>query len=310
MSAARRQTFGFIGVTASQSSINRVFPRWAEVLNLGDVAFDPIDLAPGSSRDTYRETLRRIVDDPSYRGALVTTHKVNLLHAAEDMLDTLDGDARLLGEISCLKVRDGRLHGSAKDVITSGRSIADFVPPGHFDSGAQVLCLGAGGAGLAIAVHLLDRHPACGTPEKVILVNRSSARLQECAQVLDRVGVLDRVELVQNQDPAHNDELCAALPAGSLLINATGMGKDRPGSPITDDVRLPQGGLVWELNYRGELEFLHQARRQAEARDLVVEDGWRYFVHGWSEVVSEVFDVTLDEGVLGRLAAEAETVRT
>ena len=39
---------------------------------------------------------------------------------------------------------------------------------------------------------------------------------------------------------------------------------------------------------------------------LHVEDGWRYFVHGWTQVVAEVFDVpmppdTVDE--LGRIAA-------
>jgi shikimate 5-dehydrogenase len=63
---------------------------------------------------------------------------------------------------------------------------------------------------------------------------------------------------------------------------------------------------VWEFNYRGSLEFLQQARRQQIARGLHIEDGWRYFVHGWSQAVAEVFDVpmppeTVDE--LGQIAA-------
>lgn len=87
------------------------------------------------------------------------------------------------------------------------------------------------------------------------------------------------------------------------------MGKDRPGSPLTDDVRFPEGALVWELNYRGELDFLHQAEAKATEAGLVVEDGWRYFVHGWSAVVAEVFDVPLTPDTVDLLETEAEAAR-
>ena len=60
-----------------------------------------------------------------------------------------------------------------------------------------------------------------------------------------------------------NDDLLAALPAGSLVVNATGLGKDRPGSPLTGEVRSRWKGIAWEFNYRGELEFLHQAGRSS-----------------------------------------------
>ena len=54
-----------------------------------------------------------------------------------------------------------------------------------------------------------------------------------------------------------------ALPPRSLVVNATGMGKDRPGSPLRAGAAFPERSAVWELNYRGELEFLRQARAQA-----------------------------------------------
>ena len=65
--------------------------------------------------------------------------------------------------------------------------------------------------------------------------------------------------------------------------------------------------MVWEFNYRGPLDFWHQALAQQEECSLHVEDGWRYFVHGWTQAVAEVFDVpmppaTVDE--LGRIASE------
>lgn len=303
--------FGFVGVTASQSSINQVFPRWADVLELGEVTFDPIDLEVGIDPSAYRTVVERMKNDPRYRGALVTTHKVRLLDACRDLFDELDPHAQLLGEVSCISKRDGRLWGHAKDPITAGQSLEDFVPEGHFDrTNAHVLCLGAGGAGLAIAVHLLSGDAPAGRPERVVLVNRSPERLEECRRVLTEIGVMDAVELVANEDPAHNDRACTELPNGSLVINATGMGKDRPGSPLTDEAVFPREGLAWELNYRGELEFLHQARRQEQDRSLIVEDGWRYFVYGWSAVVAEAFHLDLDAETLDELSEQAAMVRT
>jgi shikimate 5-dehydrogenase len=117
-----------------------------------------------------------------------------------------------------------------------------------------------------------------------------------------RLGSDVEVEYVHNADPIVNDELMGTLPAGSLVVNGTGMGKDSPGSPVTDDGAFPERGLVWELNYRGELDFLHQARRQEASRGLVVEDGWRYFIHGWTSVVEEVFDIELSPETLERLS--------
>jgi shikimate 5-dehydrogenase len=59
-------------------------------------------------------------------------------------------------------------------------------------------------------------------------------------------------------------------------------------------------------NYRGDLVFLDQAR----AAGVRFEDGWVYFLHGWTQVIAEVFDVAIptsgprfDE--LGRIAAAA-----
>jgi shikimate 5-dehydrogenase len=85
----------------------------------------------------------------------------------------------------------------------------------------------------------------------------------------------------------------AGLPDGSLVINATGLGKDAPGSPLSDAAVFPRKGIVWDLNYRGDLIFLDQARRQAADRELQVEDGWTYFLYGWTQVIAEVFDIAI-----------------
>jgi hypothetical protein len=68
--------------------------------------------------------------------------------------------------------------------------------------------------------------------------------------------------------------------------------------------------LVWELNYRGELGFLHQAERQVPSRGLVVKDGWRYFVHGWTCVIEEVFEVEMTPEIVGELSDVALGLRS
>ena len=69
-------------------------------------------------------------------------------------------------------------------------------------------------------------------------------------------------------------------------------------------------GIAWDLNYRGELVFLEQARAQRAARRLTVVDGWTYFIHGWTQVIAEVFHVAIPTSgpafeALSRIAAEA-----
>jgi len=66
---------------------------------------------------------------------------------------------------------------------------------------------------------------------------------------------------------------------------------------------------VWEVNYRGELQFLRQALGQRVERGLRVHDGWRYFIHGWATVIEEVFDLHIQEDQLSRLAALSEGER-
>lgn len=72
------------------------------------------------------------------------------------------------------------------------------------------------------------------------------------------------------------------MPPHSLIVNATGMGKDVPGSPVSPAVLFPERSMVWELNYRGERTFMHQALEQRATRGVQVFDGWDMFIVGWS----------------------------
>lgn len=302
--------FTFVGVTTGKSAIMRVFPAWAEHLGLGNVEMRGHDLPLHAEPQRYRDVVSALKADPLDRGGLVTTHKIDLFNACRDLFDYVDPYAELCGEVSSLSKREGQFRAHAKDPISSGRSLDEFVEQGYWARmGGDALLFGAGGSNLAITLHLMTAREPDDRPRRIVVVNRSRARLESMRAVHEQLGADVEVEYVENTDARENDRLLAEVPPGSLVVNGTGMGKDSPGSPITDNGVFPERALVWELNYRGELDFLHQARRQEAALGLVVEDGWRYFIHGWTCVVEEVFDVEMTPTVVDELSDIALRLR-
>ncbi len=308
---ATRRTMYFIGVTTGKSSIMKVFPAWSAHLGL-DAEMKGIDFAPNSDPAAYRGAVAFIKADPLSLGALVTTHKVNLLKASRDLFDDLDPYARTLHEISSISKRGGRLVGHAKDPITAGASFEAIVPDGYWARTGATLCiLGSGGSSLALSLYLHNKKQAGGdVPARMIVTARREASLAEMRHVHGEIGFSIPVEYRLAPTPEEADRVVGQLPAGSMVVNATGLGKDGPGSPLTDAARFPQNGLVWEFNYRGDLVFLDQARAAAQVRNLTVHDGWVYFIHGWTRVIAEVFDIDIPMSgpefeALSRIARDA-----
>jgi shikimate dehydrogenase len=299
---------GFVGVSTTQSSIMRVFPAWAETLGLPTRRLIGHDVPVDSPADRYRELVTAIHRDPHHRGALVTTHKMAVYAAAHQLFDELDDLAVTFGEISSIAKRGGRLFGAAKDPITVRLALEEFVAADHFaQTGAAALILGSGGSGCALSHQLGLR---TDVPSEVICTALRDEDLDHQRTIHERAGIAPGLmRYVQTTGSDAVDDLLSQLPPGSLVVNATGMGKDRPGSPLTGQGVFPPDGLVWEFNYRGSLEFLHQAREQAPHRRLTVEDGWRYFIHGWSQVVADVFAIPMPHDTVDELARVAAAVR-
>ena len=296
----------FIGVSTGGSSIMRIFPVWSDILGL-NCEIVGVDLPLRAPAATYRRVLRDIVTQPTAKGALITAHKIDMLRACRDQIDELDHYARICDEVSCIFKRDGRRLGFAKDPISSAQALAHFVPRGHWRNGARdVLCLGAGGAAVAISVCMAR---ASAHPRRFVLTDIAPERLESIRRVHQRLDTQLTFEYHLSESAQDNDRLLCGLLPGSLVINATGLGKDRPGSPLSPEAGFPQDGLVWELNYRGARDFMRAAEAQADARNLTVEDGWMYFLHGWSEVIAEIFDLELDSATFARLSKAAVDIR-
>ena len=305
---ATAPTLYFIGVTTGQSSIMKVFPKWADALGLKDAVIKGIDFAPHSSAEEYREAVTFIKNDPLSLGALVTTHKIDLFNTCKDLFEYVDPYAERLGEVSSISKKGGKLCAHAKDPISSGLALENFVPANYWTQyDGDVLLLGAGGSTLAMSVYFAQEQFGANVPKRIIIANRSVPRLESAQAILDGINPKIHFEYIHNPTPADNDKTLASRKPHSLIVNATGLGKDGPGSPLTDDCVFPEDSLVWEINYRGDLLFTRQAEAQAQSRRLHVEDGWIYFIHGWTQVISEVFQIDIKGELLEKLSEIAKS---
>lgn len=308
---AKRPTFYFVGVSTGQSSIRRVFPEWARELDLGQVDFVGIDMPLHAPFADYRKVVEFFREDELSLGALVTTHKLDLYHAAADLFDEADALTVLMDEVSCISKRGVKLRAHAKDPITAGFAIDAILPPGAWKDRSAFI-MGAGGSAIAIAWHLTRADRAGDFPAEIVVSNRSEGRLISLQDVYTQFGTEVPLRVETAATTAVNDSVLGGMAHGSFIVNATGLGKDAPGSPLSPSAQFPSESVAWDLNYRGDLEFLDQARAQEESRDVQVEDGWIYFIHGWTSVIAEVFDITIPTSGPGfdRLSEIARNVRS
>ena len=312
MSKAEVPTMYFIGVTTGSSSSVRIFPKWAEILGLGQCNLVGIDMEIHDRPENYREIVEFIKSDPLSLGALVTTHKMDLFAASEAYFDELDPLAKELGEVSSIYKRGGKLCGRATDPTCGGMALERLLPDDHFSkSGAEALILGAGGSSLALVWYFLNGGRADDCPSKIHIANRSQGRLDNLIRTAEIWGAKGRVIPYLTSEPRQADQIMADLPIASMVVNATGLGKDGPGSPLTDRAYFPKRGVIWEFNYRGELRFLQQAKKQREDKCLLIEDGWDYFVLGWSQIIGDVFDmeVSVTGSLFDELSDQARKLR-
>lgn len=291
---AEKPTFYYIGVTTTKSSIMRVFPKWAEYLDLGDTSIVGIDCKIHDDPEIYRKVVNFIKSDKKSLGALITSHKIDLYDAAIDLFDKIDPYTELLGELSCISKRKGELWAHAKDPISSGLSLESFIPKNHWKkSSAEIFIIGAGGTSLALTTYIMENLKKENLPSRMYISNRSTPRLDKMKKIHKKINPGIPIEYLHHPYSADNDKIVNNLKSGSLVINGTGSGKDFPGSPLTDAAEFPINGFVWDYNYRGDLLFLRQAKNQQKEKNLHIEDGWVYFLHGWTRAIAEVFHIKI-----------------
>ncbi len=254
--AAKTPAFYFIGVTTGQSSIMKVFPRWAKALGL-QACIKGIDLPLHAPEAAYRKTVKMLKEDPLALGALVTTHKLDLFHACRDLFDFIDPFAEKLQEVSSLSKRDGLLRAHAKDPISSGLALESFVPPGYWRQGGEVLLLGSGGSSLAMSLYFSQQKFGGNVPRRITITNRSIPRLQSAKAKLAGLNPNIEFRFVHCPTPADNDKLVARLPPRSLVVRKQpGVGNQLPGRAYLYVSGAGPGPKAKPL-YRGWLELFY-----------------------------------------------------
>ena len=194
---------------------------------------------------------------PDCLGANVTVPYKELVIALLDEVDPLAGR---IGAVNTIVNRDGRLCGYNTDMTGFARALRE---EGGFDpSGAHVVLLGAGGAGRAVTMALVQ-----GKAASITITDILPERAQALAEDLGGQG-----ETVLRNVPATEDKLAAAIMKKcQLLVNCTPIGmrhsKEEHDLPISSEL-IPAGALVFDIIYNPlETRLLAEAKRRG-ARTL------------------------------------------
>ena len=299
-------TMLFVGVSTSKSFVQRVFPEWTRIIG-HKARLQGIDLEINSGKTAYQQLADTVKANKKILGALVTSHKANLFEHAAEVFEEIGPNALALREICAIYKIAGKLACEATDPLAVQQVLNRLTPQGYWHkTAANALILGAGGAGVALAYSLLSKGE--DSPSRILITEVNPARVDSARAILSPFDSNRRLQVIQ-VDGSFADGLLACQPEGSLIVNATGMGKDRPGSPISAEVQFPRNSIAWEFNYRGDLQFIQIARSQVKQRGVIIEDGWFYFVCGWAYVMSKVFNFVPNELILSRFTAAVEAIR-
>lgn len=288
----------FVGVSTQQSIINKIFPKWMEVLGF-NVQLQGIDIPLNASANIYRDCAKKIKESSDVLGALVTTHKIAMYSYANDVFDVLSDSARAFKEIGAIYKRNNMMGGEATDIISVNNAFNNIFEKVN-NKGSDICILGCGGAGIALGYAILKFYNA--NFNKVIMTDINFDRLEHAKKTLMTYDTEKKLQFVHVQSIQDNDIIINSLSNNSFVVNATGVGKDVQGSPISNAVQFPYGSCIWEYNYRGNLEFVKIAEEQAKEKHLSIYDGFEYFIYGWTTVISRVLNIDITKGNFDLLA--------
>jgi shikimate dehydrogenase len=166
-------------------------------------------------------------------------------------MDELSPEARLIGAVNTIHLRDGRLHGYNTDGIGFLRALEEV---GSDVVGRTVMLLGAGGAARAIAVQL-----CLSGIRRLLLANRTPTRAEDLAAFLKQnIPHADIIVVAMGES-----SLAVHLPDADIVVNATSVGMHPHDPMLLPSTALSPQHLVCDIVYRPlHTPLLHAAQRQ------------------------------------------------
>jgi len=274
----------FIGVTTHNSFINKVFEHWLAILNK-NIELIGVNLELNCDPKEYQLVLDRIERNPFVLGALVTTHKVRIFNHCKEYFNNLPKTCHDFKEIGCIYKEGPNLQGEVTDLYSVKDALKALLENKVNDFKSDIYLLGCGGAGLALAYVILSNE--IPNYKRLIISETDPNRCLEIEAILEKYNQSKKLQII-NTHKQSSESIVSGLEEGSLIVNATGLGKDKKGSPIQENTKYPSSSILWDFNYRGELEFLTNNLKLKDKYNLQIEDGWIYFINGWSQVLKRV----------------------
>lgn len=213
-------------------------------------------------------------------------HKTALV----DLVDELDGDAKLYHAVNTVVIRDGKIRGCNTDGRGFLQMLADH---GISPAGKTVTVLGAGGASRAIVLKLAQADAA-----RIFVCNRTLSKAEELAKEFP-----SQITACAFDDRTLQD--CALF--SDLLVNTTPMGMTNVPSNFASLAfldALPKGAPVCDVIYSPpETPLLRYARE----RGHTTINGLGMLIHQAIFALEEFTDMKIDaETVMPKVKAALE----
>jgi shikimate dehydrogenase len=191
---------------------------------------------------------------------LTVPHKI----AALGFVDELDDEAKQIGAVNTIAVRDGKLIGFNTDGVGFTRAIRSEFSVDLRD--LRVMLLGAGGAARAIAMQCAQAN--C---ERLVIVNRNFEKAKKLVAELQPrfagprvLGPVARLEAV----PWENKTLQFQLGNVDLVVNATPLGlKPNDAAPLPRELLAPHH-MIYDTVYMSGRTPLLVAADEVGARGV------------------------------------------
>lgn len=221
-----------------------------------DYDYRPIDIEPSQLKQGIQDLITQGIV-----GFNVTIpHKQSVIPFLHEISD----EARTIGAVNTIVVRDGRLHGYNTDVYGVSKSLE---PHAARLEGKNVVILGAGGAARAVLFCLLNQFKPAG----ISLATRSIERGKELA---GSFGQKHSITVLSLPDPS----LHQLVTEATFVVNATpaGMTPNVSASPLPTTIAFHRDQIVFDLIYTPMQTTLLKI---AAAHGATTIDGLEMFLH-------------------------------
>ncbi len=193
--------FGLIGFPLTHSFSKKYFAQKIQQEAIDDVSYEQFEI------DQPDKLLEVIAENPNLRGVNVTIpHK----QAVISLLDEINDEAKRIGAVNVIKIKDGRLVGYNSDYFGFKESLSAWL----INRDIKALILGTGGASKAVHVALQDLGIPCRFVSRTSQENHFTYE-----ELLNQPELIKEFRLIINTTPlgtSPNTEDCPAIPYESL----------------------------------------------------------------------------------------------